>query len=223
MLQVCFLNVLAVSSRCCIFSSGCCICCGGYTRMLQVYSKCFTCFTRMLQAFYLDVAYAAVVIHICYKRMFQALFACLISRTFLANEQYFSLTTNQRTVLSAKRTGHVVTPCFSMLQQVLLPRALTHGQARAAPGVLAPSGVVSYGGACSWLLPSSLSRSTRAMLSLVLGYAHRDPPLSRYGLSCIGASALCFLSVSYNCAPSHIRVRAMCSLSHMQLTKQKET
>ena len=30
-----------------------------------------------------------------------ALFAWLISRTFLANEQYFSLTTNQPTVLSA--------------------------------------------------------------------------------------------------------------------------
>jgi hypothetical protein len=30
-----------------------------------------------------------------------ALFAWLISRTFSVNEQYFSLTTNQRTVLSA--------------------------------------------------------------------------------------------------------------------------
>jgi len=30
-----------------------------------------------------------------------ALFAWLISRTFSANEQYFSLTTNQPTVLSA--------------------------------------------------------------------------------------------------------------------------
>jgi hypothetical protein len=29
-----------------------------------------------------------------------ALFTCLMSRTFSANEQYFSLTTNQRTVLS---------------------------------------------------------------------------------------------------------------------------
>jgi hypothetical protein len=29
-----------------------------------------------------------------------ALFTCLISRTFLANEQHFSLTTNQRIVLS---------------------------------------------------------------------------------------------------------------------------
>jgi hypothetical protein len=31
----------------------------------------------------------------------KALFAWVISRTFSANEQYFSLTTNQRTILSA--------------------------------------------------------------------------------------------------------------------------
>ena len=36
-LQVCFLNVSTDSSRCCMFSSGCCICCSGYTRMLQMY------------------------------------------------------------------------------------------------------------------------------------------------------------------------------------------
>ena len=35
------------------------------------------------------------------KKMRCALFAWLISRTFSANEQYFSLTTNQSTVLSA--------------------------------------------------------------------------------------------------------------------------
>jgi hypothetical protein len=37
MLQVCFPNVLAVSSRCYMFLSVYCICCSGYTRMLQVY------------------------------------------------------------------------------------------------------------------------------------------------------------------------------------------
>jgi hypothetical protein len=31
---------------------------------------CCKCFKRMLQVFYLDVAYLAVVIHICWKRMF---------------------------------------------------------------------------------------------------------------------------------------------------------
>jgi len=35
------------------------------------------------------------------KTMHVALFAWLISRIFSANEQYFSLTTNQQTVLSA--------------------------------------------------------------------------------------------------------------------------
>jgi hypothetical protein len=42
-----------------------------YTYVANVCSKCFTCFRRMLQVFYLDVAYAAVVIYICCKHMFQ--------------------------------------------------------------------------------------------------------------------------------------------------------
>ena len=70
-LQLCFSNVSAVSSRCCMFSSGCCICCSGYTRMLQVYIPKFTYFRRSCKCFYLDVAYVAVVIHICCKCMFQ--------------------------------------------------------------------------------------------------------------------------------------------------------
>jgi hypothetical protein len=52
--------------------SGCCICCTGYTRTLQVYVfKCFGYFKRMLQVFYLDVAYVAAAIHGCCKCMFQ--------------------------------------------------------------------------------------------------------------------------------------------------------
>jgi hypothetical protein len=36
----------------------CCTCCNGYTYMLQeFFSKCFICFRRMLQVFYLDVPY----------------------------------------------------------------------------------------------------------------------------------------------------------------------
>jgi hypothetical protein len=117
---------------------------------------------------------------------------------------------------------HLVSVCCN---RCCSPRALTHGQACAAPGVLAPSGVVPYGGACSRLLPPSLSQHARYALFRI-GVCAPWSPLSlvcSYGLSCIGASALCSLSVSYNCAPSHIRVREMCSLSHMQLTKQKET
>jgi hypothetical protein len=33
-------------------------------------SVCFKCFNRMLQVFYLDVAYVALAIHVCCKRMF---------------------------------------------------------------------------------------------------------------------------------------------------------
>jgi hypothetical protein len=70
-LQVCFPNISVVSSRCCMFSSGCCICCNSYTRYVaSVCSKCFTYFRHMLQAFYLDVACVAMVIHICCKHMF---------------------------------------------------------------------------------------------------------------------------------------------------------
>jgi hypothetical protein len=41
-------------------SSRCCICCSGYTRILQV---CF----QMLRLFHLDVAYVVVAIHVCCK------------------------------------------------------------------------------------------------------------------------------------------------------------
>jgi hypothetical protein len=37
---------------------------------MYVASACFSCFKYMLQVFYLDVAYAAVNIHICCKCMF---------------------------------------------------------------------------------------------------------------------------------------------------------
>jgi len=47
---------------------GCCIC--FHTYIASVCSKCVTCFRRVLQVFYLDVAYVVVVIHIYCKRMF---------------------------------------------------------------------------------------------------------------------------------------------------------
>jgi hypothetical protein len=117
---------VCVSCVCFIFSSGCCMCfiwmlhmfqClythvasvyskyfGSFIWMLYVFicmlhmlqwlyayvaslcSKCLTYFRCMLQVFYLYVAYVAVAIYICCRRMFQ-----------------------------------FVSPCFSMLQQVLLP------------------------------------------------------------------------------------------------------
>jgi hypothetical protein len=47
--------------------SGCCI--SFHTYVTSVCSKCFICFRRMLQVFYLDVAYVGVSIYICCKRM----------------------------------------------------------------------------------------------------------------------------------------------------------
>jgi hypothetical protein len=78
-LHVCFPNVSAVSSGSCMFSSGCYICCSGYTHMLQVYvlkfshisDVCCKCFIRIS-------LHVAVVIHICCKRMFQLFHLVLI-------------------------------------------------------------------------------------------------------------------------------------------------
>jgi hypothetical protein len=59
-------------------SSGCCKSRSGvlYVAMAIKYiaTVCFKCFgysKRMLQVFYLDIAYVAVVIHVCCKCMFQ--------------------------------------------------------------------------------------------------------------------------------------------------------
>jgi hypothetical protein len=41
----------------------------------SVHSKCFICFKRMLQVFYMDVAHVSVAIHIFYKRLFKC-FIC---------------------------------------------------------------------------------------------------------------------------------------------------
>jgi hypothetical protein len=59
MLQVCFPNVLAVSF-------GRCICCSGYTHILQVYVPNVSPISDVCcKCVYLDVA---VIIHICCKR-----------------------------------------------------------------------------------------------------------------------------------------------------------
>jgi hypothetical protein len=70
------LQIASVISRCYI-----CF----HTYIVSVCPKCFTCFRCILQVFYFDVTYVAVVIHIL-----------------------------QTYVL-------IVLPCFSMLEQVLLP------------------------------------------------------------------------------------------------------
>jgi len=47
----------------------------------NVYSKCFICFRRVLQVFYLDIAYIVVSIDKCSKRMLYT------SRVYIAHEQ----------------------------------------------------------------------------------------------------------------------------------------
>ena len=42
-----------------------------YTYAVRVCSKCFICFRRMLQVFYLDVAFVANVSEACCKRLFK--------------------------------------------------------------------------------------------------------------------------------------------------------
>ena len=63
---LCYSKCFHVVSCKCL--SGRCICCNGYTRMLQMYVSAV--FISMLQVFYLDIAYVVVAIHICCKRMF---------------------------------------------------------------------------------------------------------------------------------------------------------
>jgi hypothetical protein len=68
--------------------SGCCICCTGYTRTLQVYVQMFSYFKYMLQVFYLNIAYVAVDIHvccICFKCF--SYFKCML-QTFYLNVAY---------------------------------------------------------------------------------------------------------------------------------------
>jgi hypothetical protein len=73
MLQEYVLNVLVLCCSKCFHVANCkclsrsCICCTGYIRMFEVYvSNILAVFRSMLQVFYLDFAYTAVVIHICY-------------------------------------------------------------------------------------------------------------------------------------------------------------
>ena len=59
MLQWLYTYVASVCSKCC----GC--------FQTHVASVCFSCFRRILQIIYLDVAFVAVTIHICCKYMFR--------------------------------------------------------------------------------------------------------------------------------------------------------
>jgi hypothetical protein len=83
MLQVFHLDVayVAVAIHVCwnrvfqmfqLFSSGCCICCSGYTRILQVYVPNVSPILDVFCKYFIwMLLYIAVVIHICRKRAFQ--------------------------------------------------------------------------------------------------------------------------------------------------------
>jgi hypothetical protein len=86
MLQCLYTYVASVCFKCfrCFqtyVASGLSGCCTSYTHTLQVYVfKCFSCFKRMLQMFYLDVAYVVVTI---YTRMFQMYVASVLSGCYI--------------------------------------------------------------------------------------------------------------------------------------------
>jgi hypothetical protein len=78
-------------------STGCCKSRFGVAMTIHIYCKCmfqFRCFKRMLQVFYLDIAYVALTIHVCCKYMFQMfqLFqtyvASVLSRYFIYCTDY---------------------------------------------------------------------------------------------------------------------------------------
>jgi hypothetical protein len=142
------MHVASVSCGCCKSRSGCCICCNGYTRMLQasvpnvsavsdgcctcfiwvlhmfytyvasVLSRCCICFTLMLQVFHTDVVY---VFNMCFPRVSNVCckyFNCF--RTYVAN--IFS-----RCCKNRSSVAHVVVDpiCSSHLLQLLSPPACT--------------------------------------------------------------------------------------------------
>ena len=85
MFQVFYMYVASVSCECCKTRLGCCICCNGYTHMLQasvpnisdVSDGCCTCFVWMFHMFhtyvasffYLGVAYVSHLCCKCFIRM----------------------------------------------------------------------------------------------------------------------------------------------------------
>jgi hypothetical protein len=87
--------VASVVYRCCKSGSECCTCSNVYTYVLSVYSKCSR---RMLQVFYLDVAYTCMLLayvssvsgvsYVCCKcfiwmlHMFATVFKCFQSFCF---------------------------------------------------------------------------------------------------------------------------------------------
>jgi hypothetical protein len=103
-----------------------------YTYVASVFYKSFSCFIWMLHVFHLDVAYVAVAIHVCCKSMFQIFHllytyvASLCFKYFTCFKrmlQVFYLDVAYVAVIIHIVATYVliVSPCFSMLQQVLLP------------------------------------------------------------------------------------------------------
>jgi hypothetical protein len=72
--------VTYVSSRCCKSRSG--VAYVAMAILASVCFKCFSCFKRILQLFYLDIAYVAVAIYVCCRCMFQMFH---LFRTYIAS------------------------------------------------------------------------------------------------------------------------------------------
>ena len=103
------------------------------TYVASVLSICFICcngYTRMLQVFYLDVAYVAVAIHICCKRLFKKfhLFQTYVASVYLG---YYICCSGYTHMLQVY-VPNVLPFSYVCCSRCCSPRALSHGHARAA-------------------------------------------------------------------------------------------
>jgi hypothetical protein len=129
------MHVASVSCGCCKSRSRCCICCNGYTCMLQVsipnvsavsdvwYMRvylgvayvshlCCKCFIRMLHMFHIDVAYILQWLHTyffsCFWRMLQVF---QLFRTYVANVS--SRCCKSRSGVSHVTMGPICSSCWA--------------------------------------------------------------------------------------------------------------
>jgi hypothetical protein len=134
-------------------SSRCCICCSGYTCMLQVYipnvspisNICCKCFIWML-------LYVAVVIHIYCKRMFQLFHLVSICSRGCCTHPFSAVmraSSNSQTCTHRAVSAQMAEqPLVKVHARIQSARACPH-PTDAEPDALAPPRLVSHGGACN--------------------------------------------------------------------------
>jgi hypothetical protein len=113
-----------------------------YTYVANIYPKCFIYFRRM-QMFYLDVAYVAVAIHICCKRMlqtfhlFQTYVAEVLHVATLTNAGSYACGGGPRVCAEAKRAWVVSTCMRSSMGTQHHAYAQQHARAGRAGAIVA--------------------------------------------------------------------------------------